>query len=128
GGPCVSLPAPVTAAIEAIERLGTLRVERDRPLGPLTTYRVGGPAAALVTVEDDAQLDALASVLARHDVPVLVVGRGSNLLVADSGFPGVAVRLGTRFEEVGVDGSTVVAGGAASLPVVARRTVAAGLT
>ena len=57
-----------------------------------------------------------------------MVGRGSNLLVADHGFDGLAVRLGESFATVDVDDTTVRAGAAASLPVVARRTVAAGLT
>jgi UDP-N-acetylmuramate dehydrogenase len=58
---------------------------------------------------------------------VLVVGRGSNLLVADAGFPGVAVVLGEPFAEVELEGTTVRAGGATALPVLARRTAAAGL-
>jgi UDP-N-acetylmuramate dehydrogenase len=61
-------------------------------------------------------------------LPTLVVGKGSNLLVADAGFPGVAVVLGEAFAAVDVDGTSVRAGGAAALPVVARRTVRAGLT
>ena len=66
--------------------------------------------------------------LAASGLPVLVVGRGSNLLVADRGFPGLAVVLGAFALEIEVDGSDVVAGGAVSLPVLARKTVAAGLT
>jgi UDP-N-acetylmuramate dehydrogenase len=96
----------------------------DVPLGPLTTYRVGGPAALFM--EDNLQL-------AHHavrdaDVPVLVVGKGSNLLVADAGFPGLALRLGAAFADLRVDGTTVRAGGALSLPVLARRTAQEGLT
>jgi UDP-N-acetylmuramate dehydrogenase len=110
-----------------------VHVERDRPLGPLTTYRAGGPAALFVPAVDHEGLAGLAAVTARHpEVQVLVVGRGSNLLVADAGFGGLAVQLGPGFEavEVGEERSgvvEVVAGGAASLPVVARRTAAAGL-
>ncbi len=58
----------------------------------------------------------------------MVTGRGSNLLVADRGFAGVAVVLGEGLASVEVDGTTVVAGGWASLPVVARRSAAAGLS
>jgi UDP-N-acetylmuramate dehydrogenase len=61
-------------------------------------------------------------------IEVLVVGKGSNLLVADAGFPGLAVVLGEAFATVEVHDVEVEAGAAASLPVVARRTVAAGLT
>jgi UDP-N-acetylmuramate dehydrogenase len=110
------------------DRLGD-RVGRNVPVGPMTTYRVGGAAAVFVRLDDDADLDALCDVVVGTGVEVLVVGRGSNLLVADSGFAGVAVQLGGGFEQVDItDGEpTVRAGGAASLPVVARRTAAAGL-
>ena len=66
--------------------------------------------------------------VAASGIDVLVVGRGSNLLVADSGFPGLVVTLGEKFATIDVDGTTVRAGGAVSLPVLARRTAAAGLT
>ncbi len=73
------------------------------------------------------ELRAVAAAVTSTGVDVLVVGKGSNLLVADAGFPGLAIVLGDAFAGVDVDGTTVRAGGAAALPVVARRTVAAGL-
>ncbi|MDQ3462869.1 MAG: UDP-N-acetylmuramate dehydrogenase [Actinomycetota bacterium] len=115
----------VFAAIDA-HLVGVVRTEV--PLGPLTTYRVGGPARRFATVESDADLGRVADVVARTGVDVVVVGKGSNLLVADAGFDGLALVLGAAFADVGVSGTTVRAGGAAALPVVARRTVAAGLT
>lgn len=104
------------------------RARADAPLGALTTYRVGGPAALLVedaTLED---LDLIARAVAASGLPTLVVGKGSNLLVADAGFPGIAITLGPTLAEVEVEGTVVRAGGAAALPVVARRTARAGLT
>ena len=98
------------------------------PLGPLTTYRVGGAAALVVEAGSVDDLAAVADTVAATGVPTLVVGKGSNLLVADAGFPGVAIVLGEGFAAVEVAGTTVRAGGAAALPVVARRTVRAGLT
>lgn len=103
-------------------------VERDAPLGALTTYRVGGAAAALVRIGSDADADLLAAATAGLELDIVVVGRGSNMLVSDDGFDGLAVALGPGFEGIDVDGHEVVAGGAAKLPVVARATVAAGLT
>jgi len=103
----------------------------DAPLGSLTTYRVGGRAALLVSVESADQLRRIGEVVASADadgIDLLVIGRGSNLLVADRGFPGIAVQLGERFASVEVEGTTVRAGGATPLPVVARRSVAAGLS
>jgi UDP-N-acetylmuramate dehydrogenase len=73
------------------------RAARHAPLGPLTTYGVGGPAAVLVEIEGPDDLQAVRAVLAGSGVAVCVVGRGSNLLVADAGFDGVAVHLGRGF-------------------------------
>ena len=116
-----------SAELDAIaERLGPL-ARRDVALGPLTTYRVGGRAALLVAADEPSDLRRLGEELAGSDVPVLVVGKGSNLLVSDAGFEGVAVVLGEAFAGIELDGCTVDAGGAASLPVVARRTAGAGL-
>ncbi|MBK5223151.1 MAG: UDP-N-acetylmuramate dehydrogenase [Acidimicrobiia bacterium] len=112
---------------QVARRLGDL-ARRDAPIGPLTTYRVGGSAAILVHATSTEHLVAVAAALAGTDVPVLVVGKGSNMLVADAGFVGLAVTLGEPFAEIAISGAAVTAGGAASLPVVARRTAAAGLT
>jgi UDP-N-acetylmuramate dehydrogenase len=102
-------------------------IEHDVPLGPLTTYRVGGAAAHFARIEGDDDLAELAAVVRAGSMPVLVVGKGSNLLVADAGFSGLAVVLGDAFAEVTIEGTTVRAGGATPLPVLARRTAAAGL-
>ncbi len=128
----------VSPAADAAGRGGVLdavadalgaRATRHAPLGPRTTYRVGGRAGVLVEAhaEDDlvAVHHALASVGA--SVPLLVLGEGSNLLVADAGFPGLVVRLGEGFDWVEISSSGVRAGAGAKLPVVARRTAAAGL-
>lgn len=144
------------ALAEVAARLGE-RVRADVALGPRTTYRVGGRAALFCEAGDEDDLRALARALAGAPVPVLVVGRGSNLLVADAGFPGLAVTLGPAFEAIDLgttgppangdaeapangapgrcDGTSaagdvalVRAGAAASLPVLARRTAAAGLS
>jgi UDP-N-acetylmuramate dehydrogenase len=104
------------------------RAIASAPIGPLTTYRVGGPAALLVEVDDERALEAVSAAVRNTDIPVLVVGRGSNLLVADRGFPGLVVRMGDGFAGTAVEGHHVRAGGAVSLPVLARRTAAASLT
>jgi len=110
------------------DALGSLAV-RDVPLGARTTYRVGGNAAVLVEAHHEDDLAAVHRALAAAGapVPVMVLGQGSNLLVADAGFPGLVVCLGTGFQRVEVRGLSVRAGGGAKLPVVARRTAKAGL-
>lgn len=97
------------------------------PLGASTTYRVGGVAGALLVVEHHDDLARIARLVADTAVDVLVLGKGSNLLVADAGFPGLVLVLGEAFTGIDIsDGGTVRAGGATDLPVLARRTAAAG--
>jgi UDP-N-acetylmuramate dehydrogenase len=109
---------------EELERAGVVRAAV--PLAALTTYKLGGPARWLAEVDDEAQLEAVAEALRREPLPVLVLGRGSNVVVSDSGFPGLVLRLGGSFAEVQVAGELVRAGGAVPLPKLARSAVAAG--
>jgi UDP-N-acetylmuramate dehydrogenase len=107
------------------------RVTRDVSSAGMTTYRCGGPLAIVVRAETEDDLAAIATQV--HDVPTLVVGRGSNLLVADAGFPGVAIVLAGEFEQLDIgsvagEGVPIRAGAAVALPVLARRTAAAGVT
>jgi UDP-N-acetylmuramate dehydrogenase len=118
----------VACARDAFARLAPqLSVESHRPLGPLTTYRVGGAADLFVTCATEQQLEDVARVVARTAVDVLVVGNGSNLLVADAGFRGLAIVLGSAFDFVVLVGTELRAGAATRLPVAARRSAAHGL-
>ncbi len=103
-------------------------------MAPLTTYRVGGRAALFIEVASIDDLRRVAAAKAATGLQVLAIGRGSNLLVADSGFPGIAVSLAEFANGIAVgpadaDGRVVVsAGGGVALPVLARRTAAASVT
>jgi UDP-N-acetylmuramate dehydrogenase len=98
-------------------------------MGALTTYRVGGRAAAMVVVDDHETLSAVAAAVAGTGIPVMTLGRGSNMLVADRGFDGLVVHMAGDYAAINVvDETIVIAGAAAKLPVVARPTVGYGLT
>jgi UDP-N-acetylmuramate dehydrogenase len=112
---------------DAASALGTM-AQRDVPLAPLTTYRVGGAAALLARPRSIDDLDRLAAVIAETGLDVIVVGRGSNLLVADAGFAGIAVVLNDLAAGYRIDADQVVAGASLSLPQLARRIAAEGLT
>jgi UDP-N-acetylmuramate dehydrogenase len=103
-------------------------VTADEPLAPHTTYKLGGPAAVFATPRTVEHLTLVVEAMRVSGLPVLVIGRGSNLLVADAGFPGIAVSLTELTDTVQIDGTVVVAGSAVALPVLARRTAALGLT
>lgn len=115
--------------LAALAILGPL-AERDVPIGPMTTYRVGGSADVFVRVTDRDQLPTVAAALRASGLPLLVVGRGSNLLIADAGFRGIALSVADISDTIDIDlpNATVTAGSAVLLPVLARRTAAAGLT
>lgn len=109
-------------------------VQANYPLAGLTTYRVGGPARIYFEPADRDDIAALVEILhGEEDIPVLVLGRGSNLVVADGGFPGIVLRLGMSFSwirAVGSDteGSAMVAGSATPLPLLANWAARRGLT
>jgi UDP-N-acetylmuramate dehydrogenase len=124
----------VVTAIDRVEGELEGLALRDQPLGALTTYRVGGRAALLAEVHCESEAEAIRRALRAHPLPVLVIGRGSNMLVADAGFAGLVVRPIDGFESLeiaprgGRDLVSVRAGSALALPQLARRTVEAGLT
>ncbi|HVL33144.1 MAG TPA: UDP-N-acetylmuramate dehydrogenase [Actinomycetota bacterium] len=107
----------VAAAI--LERRAHGKVTRGGSIAGLTSYRLGGPAGVLFEPADRADLDALAEAVAASGQEILIVGRGSNMLVSDRGFPGIAVRLGAGFRWSRVNGATVEAGAAMPLPALA---------
>lgn len=115
-----------TAYQEALSRLGEMATANES-LAPYTTYRVGGAAAVFASPRNDADLYLISEVVHDTELPTLVVGRGSNLLVADAGFPGIVISLATMAEWVRFEDVVVHAGAAMALPVLARRCVGAGL-
>jgi UDP-N-acetylmuramate dehydrogenase len=121
-------PSAVDRALAALEPLGD-QVFAGGAVGPMTTYRVGGAAAVLVSANSYQDLAVVADAVAAGDLSVLVVGRGSNLLVAQAGFGGIAVVLeGAGFGSITAEDLVVRAGGAVALPALARQTVDLGLT
>jgi UDP-N-acetylmuramate dehydrogenase len=103
------------------------RLLANQSLAELTWFRVGGPAQVLFTPADE---DDLAYFLAHlpGELPVYVVGVGSNLIVRDGGMPGVVIRLSPRgFGDTGAQGDTVSAGAAALDKRVAETAAAANI-
>jgi len=139
-----SFKRPATnAELQLATELFGKRANSDVPLAQYTTYRVGGNAALRVHVESIDDLEAISAVLAQVDLPLLVIGRGSNMLIADTGFQGLAITFGSFLEYIDLPERTGDAGGAdvehdvepialfggsVLLPVAARQSVHRGLT
>ena len=119
---------------EAAERAGAIlryscgeRVRVGLSMAPLTTFRIGGPAALFLEPESLEDLAAVARAVRETGVEVVVIGRGSNLLVADAGFPGLVLRLGKGFRWTARDGMLLSAGAAMGVPALAGVAFAHGL-
>jgi UDP-N-acetylmuramate dehydrogenase len=102
------------------------RVEANAALGPLTWFRVGGPAEFLVKPASAADLAQFLRALP-GDVQVTVIGAASNLIIRDGGIPGVVIRLARGFSAVTVEPTGIVCGAAALDATVAEHAAAAGL-
>lgn len=118
-------------ALEFVNNYGS-GAEAEVRLGQFCTYKVGGAARAFVEAQEVEDLEKIAQLTKALELEVLVVGKGSNLLVADAGFDGVAVKLGSGFAEISADQASidysVLVGAAAMLPVVARKTASLALS
>jgi UDP-N-acetylmuramate dehydrogenase len=104
------------------------RVRTNVPMAPLTSFRVGGPAALYLEPEHDADLIAAADALVESGIPFVVVGKGSNLLASDFGFPGLVLRLGRGYRWAAREGERLTAGGAMTLPALSGIAMQHGLS
>lgn len=103
------------------------RVSSSVPLSGHTTWKVGGPADYMAWADDVSTLVDLLSVLRGQGVGSMVLGNGSNLLVSDEGYRGVALRLSGDLSHVTVEGTCICACGGAGLGTVVTEAARAGL-
>ena len=118
-------PDPTALAAEIARRVG-VRAERDAPLAKLTTMRLGGPADLLVTAHNGFELRGLIRFARTRGLPLLVIGRGSNIVVADRGFRGMVIQV--RAEESRIEGDRYVASAGIPMARAATETQKAGLS
>jgi UDP-N-acetylmuramate dehydrogenase len=116
-------------AAERILRTGCgKRLRVVFPLAPLTTFRIGGPAALYLEAEDDGDLAVGAEAVGSTGIPWIVLGKGSNVLVSDQGFEGLVVRLGKGYRWAAREGVRLHAGGSMPLPALAGVALAHSLS
>jgi len=72
----------------------------DEPMSRHTSFRIGGPAAAFVTVCNEEELSAVMKIITETGAEHMMIGNGSNLLISDEGYPGIMIKLGGDFETV----------------------------
>jgi UDP-N-acetylmuramate dehydrogenase len=103
-------------------------VRRSEPMAMHTTFRVGGPADLFLAPQDDDDLALVLATLAQAEIPLTLLGNGSNLLVADAGVRGAVVRLTPHFAQIARDGDTLQVGAGAKLGRVVHVALAEGLS
>jgi UDP-N-acetylenolpyruvoylglucosamine reductase len=102
-------------------------VQRDFPLARMTTIRTGGLAELFARPGSLGELERVLAWAAEQQMPVGVVGSGSNLLVADAGVPGLVLKLDKELSKIELDRTRIYCGAGARLPSVAARAAQAGL-
>ena len=108
------------------EAMPELVIRTEEPMSKHTTFRIGG-AAEVFAAPDARELPQLLAMAKGADVPVTVIGNGSNLLVGDRGIAGLVIEIGERMSEVRIEGTILVAGAGALLSKAAQAAAAAGL-
>lgn len=108
------------------EAMPELVIRTEEPMSKHTTFRIGG-AAEVFAAPDARELPQLLAMAKGADVPVTVIGNGSNLLVGDRGICGLVIEIGERMSEVRIEGTILVAGAGALLSKAAQTAAAAGL-
>ena len=91
-----------------------IKPQFNQPLSSKTSVQVGGPALFFVVVSSFSELTCLMRLVNQFDIPWFVIGKGSNLLVKDSGFPGVVIQLKGEFSKIELNGERIVCGAGAS--------------
>jgi UDP-N-acetylmuramate dehydrogenase len=99
----------------------------DEPLKRYTAWKIGGPADALLEPETVDDLISATQIAREHDVPVTILGGGTNVLVRDGGIRGLTIRLAKSLREVKIEGTTVTADAGVLYPVLANTTAGRGL-
>ncbi|KHF40777.1 UDP-N-acetylmuramate dehydrogenase [Halalkalibacter okhensis] len=97
--------------IETIQKENIGVVKEREPLSNHTTWKIGGPADVLIEPDSLESLQRLMQIISMHDLPWRVIGRGSNLLVADEGIEGIVIKLGKGLDDLEINGETIRVGG-----------------
>lgn len=116
----------ILTGFQEILRIGT--VLQNEPMKKHTTFQIGGPADFFLIPGNDEELSALLKFCRAEQIPILIIGRGSNLLVRDKGIRGAVIQIGESFAYFAANGNQVNAGAGLSLIALSRKAAAEGLS
>jgi UDP-N-acetylmuramate dehydrogenase len=102
------------------------RVEQNLPLAPKTTWRIGGSAEYYLCLNNKQELACLLDMVKAHGLPLFILGSGSNLLIDDTGLPGLTISLSGDFTKIKWSESGVTVGAGKLMPRLAKEMAAKG--
>lgn len=105
-----------------------LHIEWQVPLAKLTTFKIGGPAECMITAESASDVETVIQFAKEHQVPLHILGNGSNLLVDDEGVTGIVLYIGRAMAGVTVNGNEIIAEAGARMAQVAKAALDHSLT
>lgn len=114
--------------IETFKEIGINNIKENEPLANHTTMKIGGPADLFIEPDTIEQLQKLMEVINKHKIKWRAIGRGSNLLVSDSGIEGIVIKLGKGLDTLDIDGEIVKVGAGYSLVRLATTISRMGLS
>ena len=105
-----------------------LHIEWDVPLAKLTTFKIGGPAECMITAKSASDVEEVIQFAKANQVPLHILGNGSNLLVDDEGVNGIVLYIGRAMSAITVNGNEIIAEAGARMAQVAKAALDASLT
>lgn len=113
------MPTPFSAALLDLPQLD---YRQNVPLAPFTTFRLGGPAEHFVAAQNEAELIEVVRIASRHQMPIFLLGGGSNLVISDAGILGLVIHLKGDFKKLEIDPATqhIQVGSAVGFPKLTK--------
>ena len=116
-----------TIYVELSRIVGEKNVEADVPMASLTSFKIGGPADAVVTVHDADELAGVVAFAREQDIPYFLLGNGTNVLAGDGGYRGIIVST-RKMNRITVDGAVITCQSGAMLSAAAKAAMEASLS
>lgn len=113
--------------IKLAKKINTDIIFTNEPMSKHTTFKIGGNADILITPKNVHQISDIVDICKRNNVPYLVMGNGSNILVRDGGIKGVVIKIGSAFSDIDIKGQTVKVQSGALLHKLCAATIEASL-
>ena len=112
---------------DKLRAIGVNNVKVKEPLSMHSSWKIGGPSDIFVEVEDVSSLQRLLAFAKEYDIPLIVIGKGSNILFSDEGLRGIVAKFGKAFANVKIDGANIIADAGVWVPLLVKLAASRGI-